>query len=102
MGGATASWRDLMALARLAEDVGLDSLWVPDHLLYRSEGEVSRGTAESCSLLAALAAVTNRIELGSFVTCTSFRNPALLAKIADTIDEISGGRLILGLGRRMA
>jgi alkanesulfonate monooxygenase SsuD/methylene tetrahydromethanopterin reductase-like flavin-dependent oxidoreductase (luciferase family) len=98
MDGATASWADLVSLARLAEDVGLDSLWVPDHLLYRSEGEVSRGTAESCSLLAALAAVTNRIELGSFVTCTSFRNPALLAKIADTIDEISGGRLILGLG----
>lgn len=98
MSGATASWGDLAALARLAEDVGIDSLWVPDHLLYRREGEQSRGTAESCSLLAALAAVTTRIELGSFVTCTSFRNPALLAKIADTIDEISGGRLILGLG----
>ena len=98
MSGATASWRDLMSLARLAENVGIDSLWIPDHLLYRMEGEPSRGTAESCSLLAALAAVTDRIELGSFVTCTGFRNPALLAKIADTIDEISGGRLILGLG----
>ena len=98
MNGATAKWGDLAALAQLAEDVGIDSLWIPDHLLYRLEGQTSRGTAESCSLLAALAAVTNRIELGSFVTCTSFRNPALLAKIADTIDEISDGRLILGLG----
>jgi alkanesulfonate monooxygenase SsuD/methylene tetrahydromethanopterin reductase-like flavin-dependent oxidoreductase (luciferase family) len=98
MSGATATWGDLVSLARLADDVGIDSLWIPDHLLYRTEGETSRGTAESCSMLAALAAVTNRIELGSFVTCTSFRNPALLAKIADTIDEISNGRLILGLG----
>jgi probable F420-dependent oxidoreductase len=98
MNGDTAGWADLLSMARLAEELGFDSLWIPDHLLYRSEGQETRGTAESCSVLAAWAAATSRVELGSFVTCTSFRNPALLAKIADTIDEISGGRLILGLG----
>src|SRR5262245_58460711 len=85
MNGETASWAALLAMARLAEEIDIDSLWIPDHLLYRSEEQATRGTAESCSVLAAWAAATSRVELGSFVTCTSFRNPALLAKIADTI-----------------
>jgi alkanesulfonate monooxygenase SsuD/methylene tetrahydromethanopterin reductase-like flavin-dependent oxidoreductase (luciferase family) len=50
------------------------------------------------SVVSALAAVTSRVEIGTYVACTAFRNPALLAKMADTVDEISGGRLILGLG----
>jgi alkanesulfonate monooxygenase SsuD/methylene tetrahydromethanopterin reductase-like flavin-dependent oxidoreductase (luciferase family) len=97
LSGKTASWADLFAFAERAEALGFDSLWVPDHLLLRWQ-EQTRGIWECWSLLAALAAVTHRVELGSLVACTAFRSPALLAKMADTIDEISGGRLIVGLG----
>lgn len=93
-----ASWRELAAMARRAEEVGFDSVWVGDHLLYRNPGEPAKGPWEAWSLLAALAVATERIELGPLVACTSFHNPALLAKQAATIEEISGGRLILGLG----
>jgi probable F420-dependent oxidoreductase len=96
--GATARWSDLAALARRAEEIGFDSVWVQDHLLFRFPGQEAEGPWESFSLLAGLAAATERVELGTLVTCTSFRNPTLTAKMVDTIDEISGGRLILGLG----
>ncbi|MEA2622328.1 MAG: hypothetical protein QOH61_1238 [Chloroflexota bacterium] len=84
-------------MARAAEAVGLDSLWIGDHLLYRDE-RGSRGPWEAWSMLAALAAVTSDIALGPLVASTSFHNPAMLAKKAATVDEISGGRLVLGLG----
>ncbi len=97
LAGKTASWAELFAFAERAEALGFDSLWVPDHLLLTWQ-EQTHGIWECWSLLAALAAVTHRMELGSLVACTSFRSPALLAKMADTIEEISGGRLIVGLG----
>jgi probable F420-dependent oxidoreductase len=97
MGGATAGWSDLLALACRAEELGFDSLWLPDHLLMQL-GEERGGAWECWSMLAALAAVTSRVELGPLVSCTAYRSPAMLAKIADTVDEISGGRVILGLG----
>jgi probable F420-dependent oxidoreductase len=93
-----AGWSDLEEMARVSEDLGYDSLWVPDHFIFRHPGQDTTGIWEAMSILAALAAVTKRVEFGPLVVCTGFRNPALLAKMADTIDEISGGRFVLGVG----
>ncbi|GAA6524292.1 hypothetical protein IDVR_00860 [Intrasporangium sp. DVR] len=91
-------WPEMFDLARAAEDVGLDSIWLGDHLLYDLPGGVTRGPWEVWTSLAALATVTSRVELGPFVASTSFHAPAMLAKMAATVDAISGGRLVLGVG----
>ncbi|WP_323096481.1 LLM class flavin-dependent oxidoreductase [Intrasporangium sp. YIM S08009] len=91
-------WPELLTMARTAEEVGLDSLWLGDHLLYDLPGGLTRGPWEVWTSLAAVAAVTSRVEIGPFVASTAFHAPAMLAKMAATVDGISGGRLVLGLG----
>jgi probable F420-dependent oxidoreductase len=91
-------WAEYVAMARQAEDLGFDSLWLGDHLLYRDRDGTTAGPWEAWTMLAALAAATSRITLGPLVACTAFHNPAVLAKQAATLDEISGGRFVLGLG----
>jgi probable F420-dependent oxidoreductase len=91
-------WPELLDMTQAIEDLGYDSVWLGEHLLYRWPDRPSRGPWEAWSMLAAIAAATERIEFGPLVACTAFHNPAVLAKQASTIDEISGGRLILGLG----
>jgi probable F420-dependent oxidoreductase len=88
-------WPEYLAMARAAEESGFDSIWVGDHLLYRSP---DRAPWEAWTLLSALAAATERVRLGPLVACAGFHPPAVLAKMAATIDEVSGGRFVLGLG----
>lgn len=94
---ATPRYREVRELALQAEAAGFDSLWLYDHLLFRSDEE-TRGQWECFTFLSGLAEATERIELGTLVACTAFRNPAVLAKIATALDEVSGGRFTLGLG----
>jgi probable F420-dependent oxidoreductase len=92
------SWPEIREIAITAEETGFDSIWVGDHLLFRDELTGTRGPWEAWTMLAALAEATSRAELGPLVAATSFHSPAMLAKMAATVDEISGGRLVLGLG----
>lgn len=94
---APPAYPEIRAIAQAAEAAGLDSVWVFDHLLFEFDG-VRSGIHECWTMLSAIAEATSRVQLGSIVMCTAFRNPALLAKMAATLDHISDNRLILGVG----
>ncbi len=91
-------WPELIAMTHAAEAVGFDSVWLGDHLLYELPDGTVRGPWEAYTSLAALAAVTERVLLGSLVSSLGFHDPAMIAKMSATIDAISGGRLVLGVG----
>ena len=91
-------WPEYVAMAQAAEASGFDSMWLGDHLLYRGDGRPERGPWEAWTLLSALAGVTERIGLGPLVACLAFHSPGLIAKMAATVDEVSGGRFVLGVG----
>lgn len=96
--GRMTTFAETADFAGRAERLGLDSIWVFDHLIWRFEGETDEGPHEAWTTLSALAAVVPRVELGALVMCSSFRNAGLMAKMSATLDDLSGGRLIVGLG----
>ena len=91
-------WGEVVAIARSAEESGFDSIWVGDHLLYRGAGSPDRGPWDAWTQLGALAAATRRVTLGPLVAATPFHAPGIVARMAASIDEVSGGRFVLGLG----
>jgi probable F420-dependent oxidoreductase len=98
MDGRTPRWADILAMAQTGESIGFDAVWISDHVGFGDPAGDWRGAWESWTLLAAVAASTRRVALGTYVLAVPFRNPALLAKMAETLDEVSGGRVILGIG----
>lgn len=94
------TWPQYAEMARIAEEIGLDSIWVGDHLMYRyaDPAIAPRGPFESWTTLSALAAVTERVQLGHLVASALFHTPPMIAKMAATVDQISNGRFVLGLG----
>ena len=112
MDGRTPRADDVIAMACRAEDIGLDSVWLVDHFLHEPYADeqafghdmpedskgVTVGFWECWTMAAGLAVATDRVEIGTLVTNTGYRNPALLARMVDTVDELADGRLILGVG----
>jgi alkanesulfonate monooxygenase SsuD/methylene tetrahydromethanopterin reductase-like flavin-dependent oxidoreductase (luciferase family) len=96
--GTVASWAEMRALARDAEALGVGRLWVPDHLVRVLPTGRVVGFRECWTILTATAEATSRIGIGSFMASAGFRNAGLLARMAETLDEVSGGRLVLGIG----
>ena len=92
------TWEQTLVTARHAEAAGLDSAWIADHLFIQGPDGTRGGSLEALSTLAGLATATQRLELGTLVLCDPFRHPAILAKMAGTLQEMSGGRFVLGLG----
>ena len=95
---ATPRWTDVRDVAVHLEEAGVDTLWTPDELLWRSEDGPPMGVWEGVAMAGAIAAITSRVTVGTWVMSALHRNPGIIAKAAETLDEISGGRFIFGLG----
>jgi len=111
MDGETPTSRDVVEIAQLCEATGIDSVWLSDHYFFdyadfKSVGVefpsemhgIKGGSWECWALVSAIAQATNKVGIGTLVSSASFRNPALLARTIDTVDDLSNGRLIVGLG----
>jgi len=96
--GSTVRWAEIRELAVRAEEIGFDTVWVPDELLWRPPGGQTIGWWECVAMTGAVAAATSGIKVGTWVLSALHRNPGLTAKAVETLDEISGGRFVLGLG----
>jgi alkanesulfonate monooxygenase SsuD/methylene tetrahydromethanopterin reductase-like flavin-dependent oxidoreductase (luciferase family) len=94
----TARWPELREMALRAEAIGFDTIWTPDELLWRVEDGPPRGVWDGISMAGAVAAVTTNVTVGTWVLSALHRNAAIIAKTAETLDEISGGRFLFGLG----
>ena len=96
--GATPRWTEIRDLAVRAEEIGFDTVWVPDELLWRPSDGETRGWWECVAMTGAVAAATSRVKVGTWILSALHRNPGITAKAVETLDEISGGRFVLGLG----
>jgi len=98
--GSTTRWAEIRALAVRAEEMGFDTVWTPDELLWRDPETTDGGNGwwECIAMAGAVAAVTTRIKVGTWILSALHRNPGISAKAVETLDEISGGRFVLGLG----
>ena len=96
--GPTARWVDIRALALRAEEIGFDVVWTVDELLWRSPDRDPQGFWECVAMTGAVAAATSRIKVGTWILSALHRNPGITAKAVETIDEISSGRFVFGLG----
>jgi alkanesulfonate monooxygenase SsuD/methylene tetrahydromethanopterin reductase-like flavin-dependent oxidoreductase (luciferase family) len=94
----TPRWTEIRQVAINAEQMGMDTLWIPDELLWSSTTPSPQGFWDCVSMAGAAAAVTSEIRIGSWVLSALHRNPGMIAKTAETLDEISGGRFVFGLG----
>ncbi len=96
--GSTSRWVDIRDLALRAEELGFDTVWIPDELLWRATADDPQGWWEAVAMAGAVAAVTSRVKVGTWILSALHRNPGITAKVVETIDEISGGRFVFGLG----
>jgi len=93
----TPQFSDILEISTLAESIGIEGLWFADHFSFTSETDL-RGSWDAWTLMAAIAASVPNVQIGPLVACTAYRNPGVIAKMTEMIQDISGGRFILGLG----
>jgi alkanesulfonate monooxygenase SsuD/methylene tetrahydromethanopterin reductase-like flavin-dependent oxidoreductase (luciferase family) len=96
--GATARWVDIRDLALRAEELGFETVWTADELLWRAADGTPQGWWEGVAMTGAVAAATSRVKVGTWILSALHRNPGITAKAVETIDEVSGGRFVFGLG----